>query len=176
MALHIAGVIRVASVLDNFVGPGQTEGAVRHIIGALPTPAGKFGPARWDIFEDRTYSHDPQWGYVTLRGTLHDCEPETVREWWASIINGFTNHPYLSLIQGVIGVVPDGGTAWTMDHHQVYQETAEIMAQNERSCHQRQSSWTRLFFTVFYNVSAMCTMRCEFAIKRSSTTYEPSLH
>ena len=85
MATHVAALIRVSSVVDQFIGLGQTENAIRTTLGPVRLPEGPYAPLNMKIVKTQAHSHDVNWGMVVVTGDLRDCnESDSVLEYSAS--------------------------------------------------------------------------------------------
>ncbi len=117
MALHVAAILRVGSMVDQFIGPGQTEPAIRTTLGPVPLPEGPYGALRFFIVRTQAHSHYPVWGSVVFTGDLLDVyDPEPVQKWWKAVNIALGEHAYMSVNQGVLHLMVDGERPVMIDH------------------------------------------------------------
>ena len=117
MALHVAAILRVGSVVDQFIGPGQTETAIRTTLGPTPIPEGPYGTLRLFIVKTQAHSHDSAWGSAVFTGDLLNFnDGKSVRQWWKGVNLALGEHAYLAVTQGVLHLMVDGERPVMIDH------------------------------------------------------------
>ena len=119
MATHIAGMIRVVSEAETFLGPGGTVNALRKAIGPIAPPEGPFGPLRWFIQRTQAHSHDANYGVVVFTGDLLNYDDgEAVVEYFKAAVKAISDGaiPYVGVNQAVIHIMVDGKPALMLDH------------------------------------------------------------
>ena len=128
MALHVAAILRVGSLVDQFIGPGQTEPAIRTTLGPVRLPEGPYGRLGLDITRTQLHPHDSPWGSVVFTGDLLDVnDAEPVKEWWKAVNLAIGEHAYMNVFQGVMHLMVDGERPVMIDHMGAILEGLEMV-------------------------------------------------